>query len=457
MELNEQGELPREYFTYIEQELNTQRHNYNRNARYADGHNPSIMDATPKDAPDNRVPSGYAKKITDTLLGYMGKVGNITYSSEPQEYIDFVKENILDENDEELLTHEVLAESMTAGASFMLFRAVDNDGVKIKMYSVTPDTGVAIYDNTLDKSIAAFAHFTSYRKMVANNIETVYVMTIYYDTFFVEYQRGGSSKPWEETDRKNHPFGLVPAVKFTIGRNELPVFDAVIALIDEHDKIISSSYADERERFANSYLLLLKKISRVVGDDGLSDADKIKDLRMFDGLGDDGTILNAANAAAFLTKPSRGGDTAEAADRMEKLIYEISQVIDPSNKDFGTLSGIALAYKILPMEWLCSVIEAYFSKGIQRMFTLIGNAVSALYRTQIAPVTIRFRRNLPFDLATIATVAGQLKGILSDETILKLFPADLIPDMAAELERIDGQAHDRLPAIEVADDSSNAD
>jgi hypothetical protein len=30
-----------------------------------------------------------------------------------------------------------------------------------------------------------------------------------------------------------------------------------------------------------------------------------------------------------------------------------------------------------------------------------------------------------------------LKGILSDETIIRLFPADIVPDVQAELERLE--------------------
>jgi SPP1 family phage portal protein len=447
MELNEQGELPREYFATIESTLNNQRYKYNLFIRYAMGHNPSILDAPAKEDPDNRVPSGFAKKMVDTLIGYMAKVGNITYTSEPPEYIEYIKTNVFDPNDEEILSTEVVADALTTGYAFELLRAQETgSGIQIREYAVSPDAGVAIYDNTLDKNMAAFAHFTSYERMVGTMVDKIYVMTIYYDTFFVVYERPGSATAWEEVDRQDHPFGQVPAVRYRIGRFDVPVFDAVIALIDEHDKVISSGYSDERDRFANSYLLMMKKIGRIVDDDGLTDADKIKQLRIFDDLGSDGTVQNVNNAVAFLTKPSRGSETAESADRFKQLIYEIGQIIDPSSDDFGTLSGIALAYKILPMEWLAAVIEAYLSKGFQRRFELIGAALVNLgIMPDIKMVTIQFRRNLPFDLATLAEIAGKLKGILSDETVLRLFPADVIPSVSVEIERLEGQAQYTLP------------
>jgi SPP1 family phage portal protein len=237
----------------------------------------------------------------------------------------------------------------------------------------------------------------------------------------------------------------VPVIVYTGNPDMLPVFESVKPLIDEHDKIVSSDYANELERFANSYLLMLKRINTIAGDDGLSDADKIKQMRIFDGLGEDGDIRDASSAVAYLTKPSRGSDVAEAADRFERLIYEQSMVINPADKQFATVSGIALAYKILPMEWLTAAMMAYFLKGLQRRFVLIGNAYQTLFGLAPQWVTIHERRNLPIDLQSIAITAGQLKGILSDETILGLFPADIVPSIASEISKLEMQAMTRLP------------
>ena len=63
------------------------------------------------------------------------------------------------------------------------------------------------------------------------------------------------------------------------------------------------------------------------------------------------------------------------------------------------------------------------------------------------PVTIAWRRNIPADMSAILEQAGMAKGVLSDETILELFPADVVPDKQAELDRPVAQAETRLPAI----------
>jgi SPP1 family phage portal protein len=127
-------------------------------------------------------------------------------------------------------------------------------------------------------------------------------------------------------------------------------------------------------------------------------------------------------------------------------------VINPADKDFATTSGIALQYKILAMEWLAAEIEAYVSMGLQRRLMLIANAIESLGRGDPWPVTINFRRNIPINLQAMAETAGMLRGILSERTIINTFPADVVPDKVAELERLDEERAGRLPML---DDSTN--
>jgi hypothetical protein len=97
------------------------------------------------------------------------------------------------------------------------------------------------------------------------------------------------------------------------------------------------------------------------------------------------------------------------------------------------------------MEWLSADIEAYFSRGLQRRLQLIGQAMATMQSIGMEWVTIHFRRNIPIDVEALAVQSGMLKGILSDETILTLFPADIVPSVQQELERIESQRTYTLP------------
>jgi hypothetical protein len=66
-------------------------------------------------------------------------------------------------------------------------------------------------------------------------------------------------------------------------------------------------------------------------------------------------------------------------------------------------------------------------------YTLTGN-------DDINEVTIKWNRNLPFDLATLSGIAMNLKGTLSDQTILGLFPSDIVPDVEEEMKLLEEQS-----------------
>jgi SPP1 family phage portal protein len=435
MRLNENGELPRNYIDDLDALFANAAVNYRYYRRYVEGDNPRIMDKPIQTAPDNRVPVPFARKIVATLKGYMLKPGYITYKAEDDNYQELLKDT-LDTNDEELLTSELGGDSFTSGYGYEVLR-VDED-LTIRQYRILPSEGIPVYDDTLAENLIAFVHQV---RITEPDNRTRDVRTIYYSDQWVEYQRTESTN-WTETDRQDHPFGGVPAIVYTCNAEDLPIFGPVLLMIDEHDKIISSDYANELERFANAYLVALKKISSEV-------ASKVKELSMFDDIGSDGDVRSVTDAIGFLTKPPRGDEIAEAADRFERLIYEMSMVINPNDSKTGGQATTGLAYRlrVLPMEWLAAEVEAYLSRGLQRRFLLIGNAFEALGRGEQWPVTIHFRRNMPIELDALAQTAGNLKGILSDKTILEIFPADIVPDKIAEAERIEMQAMSRLPEV----------
>lgn len=402
--------------------------------RYLEGDNPAIIDAPTKEHPDNRVPGPFAKKGVTTMQGFGYKAGNITFSA-PDAGAAFLAKlrEVFDANDEELQTSELAVDAMGQGIGYRLFR-IDLDS-KVRMYRVQPLDGYMVFDDTLDRERVAFVHYVK----LDNGTE---IKTVYYADAFETFKKTEKGA-WEPDGEgpQEHPFNAVPAVEFTVNRDKVPMFKHVIRLIDEHDKVMSSAYANEREQFAQAYLLLMQDIDTTDEDaNGLKILERIKQLRAFTGIGRGGDISKVQDAVAFLTKPSRGSDTAEEADRLERLIYEMMMIINPYDETIGASSGIALLYKLLPMEWLAASQDAYFDKGLQETITLIGNALSTFGEAELNSISIKHTRSLPPDLTSIAQQAGLLKGILSDETILGLFPSSIVPNVEDEIQRKADQA-----------------
>jgi len=425
------GELTAQQILLIENKISINSLTYREYKRYYEADNPTLIDAAKKKDPDNRVPCAFAGKIVDTLKGYMAKPGYISYKTEGK-YIETLKE-IFDKNDEELKTAELLGDGLTYGLGYELL-TVDEEAKQIKQYRIEPENGIAIYDNTLDKKMIAFVHIVALESDTTE-ITRNYVMTVYYKDSFVRYESKEIGS-WTETERKSHPFKDVPAIEYHVAVEVTPIFKKVIPQIDEHDKIISSNYANENERFANAYMLLGKKVNNTIRNaNGKTDGEMIAELRMFDNLFSDGDINNVNNAVGFLTKPSRGNDVSESADRFERLIYDLAMVVNPNDDSLGVSSGIALKLKMLPMEFSAANIESYFSKGLQRRIELIGNA-KEIHKAEPEQVTIMFKRNIPSDLETLAITAGNLQGILTPKTIVNLFPADIVPDAQKEVDEM---------------------
>ncbi len=425
---------------------------YDKYTAYLKGDNYSIMNAEAKEMPDNRVPGAFAYKICGQHKGYSAKAGYITYKSTGGgQYAGELKKQVFDNNDEQLLTSELYFGAIGYGKVYELYKTVKyGSKMKIRMYKIPIGSGVMVYDDTLDKNPVAFVTISIIEENISGAVNKITELVIYYAGKVVTYQRGNKETEFRETARKPHPFGAVPAVEYVPNEFKIPIYYPVLAMIDEHDKITSSSYADERERYANSYLLMLRRLNAALDDKGMSEADKMKLVRIFDGLGEitnaDGTAVKSVkDAIGFLTKPSRGDDTKEAADRFERLIYDLSMTVNTNDQTFNAVTGIALKLKLLPMEWLATDIETYFSRGLQKRLDLIGNAMQTLYNMTPEEITINFRRNIPVDINSLADTAGKLKGILSDPTILTLFPADVIPDIKKELELLEKQIQD-LPA-----------
>ena len=422
------GRLSQEDMRLLEANLLVVQGNSQFYKNYLIGYNPTLMNAPAKDSPDNRVPVPFAKRIVSTLKGYAYKPGYITYSA-PEEYMPNLKD-VFDLNDEELHTAELADDAMGYGVGYEILRI--DDSLRIRQYRVEPGDGIMAYDNTIEKKPIAFIHLVTHDDY--SQTKTIYYADVY-QTWYRSYNGN-----WGQMEEVEHPFGMVPVVAYRMNRFNLPIYSSVLKMIDEHDKVISSAYANERERFAQAYLLLMDELSETTDSDGRTVIDRLAEIRAFTGLGRNGTTSRVQDAVAYLTKPARGTEAAEEADRLERLIKENAQIIDPYDASFSGASGIALAYKLLPMEWLCADMDGYFDRALQDRIMLIQTAQKVL--SGIAPemVTIHHRRNIPMDLLNLADLAGRLKGILSDRTILELFPADVVADVEEELTQIEEQA-----------------
>jgi SPP1 family phage portal protein len=417
--------------------------------KYMQGRNVAILGRTAHEEPDNRISIPIVRKAVIIVSGYMAGQDSIAYSTMdkakrgikgvvakvkeaitgPSDYVSDVLKPVFDSNDEGLTTHEEFETACAHGLSYEYHYTRDGEA---RFVEVPPEQCIAIWDDQLPPMLKGMIRYYSTK----DGEKEVKHATVYDSAEIVQYE-GESYEKLEEKGREAHAYGEVPWAIGKITRRGENLFDHVLSIIDFRDRIVSEDYANEAQRFSNSYLLLRDQLSTELDDLGLNEADKLRVTRTFEGLGDDVT-----KAVAFLVKNIPIDFIKNADELFERLSYDMMMLFD--NKDMATtgeISGIALAYKLLPFEYASATYEAYFSRFLQWRIRLIQNVTGNLKaRPQDRPqVSIKFTRNLPFDMQSAVEMFSKVAGAsLPIRVALKLFPPSLIPDIeetAQEIER----------------------
>ena len=101
----------------------------------------------------------------------------------------------------------------------------------------------------------------------------------------------------------------------------------------------------------------------------------------------------------------------------------------------GLASGVALKYKLLGLEYACSVKEAKFKKGLLRRLELIIDVLKLKAKEEInvvKDIQINFVRNTIDNSAETIDQALKLKGIVSDEALLEMLSNIIDPEVEKE-------------------------
>ncbi|NBI08232.1 phage portal protein [Senegalia massiliensis] len=383
-------------------------------------HEHEILDLPKKEAykPDNRLVVNYAKYIVDTLNGFfIGVPIKIKHDKkEINDYLEFIdKFNDQDDNNAEL---SKLC-SIYGHAYEMIYVDEINDKAHMGITYIEPMEAFVVYDNSI---VGRPMYGVRYYNSVEGKLEGSYSdkNTIYY---FNENDRGeiviGETKP--------HLFGDVPIYEYVENEEKLGAFEGVETLINANNKALSEK-ANDVEYFADAYLLIL---GAILNEEALN---KFRDNRIINMEGRDIEKL----VVEFLEKPSADETQENLIDRLEKLIFQISMVMNINDENFGTQSGIALKYKLQSMENLAKTKERKFQSGLNKRYRMIANTgLTPLKGDEWVGISTQFTRNYPANLKEESEIAKNLKGVTSDETALSVL--SMVEDAKREVEKINEQ------------------
>ena len=229
-----------------------------------------------------------------------------------------------------------------------------------------------------------------------------------------------------EDYEKEHGFAGVPATEYRENKEEIGIFEPVLTMIDAYNKAISEK-ANDVDYFADAYM-------KVLG--AKLDEEGIKEIRSNRIINFPGNYDRSGLEVDFLQKPN--GDTTQEnlIDRLEKLIFQISMVANISDENFGTSSGIALKYKLQAMSNLAKTKERKFTSGMNRRYKLIfSHPRSGMKSDDWVKLHYQFTPNFPANLLDESQIAGNLAGITSRKTQLKVL--SVVDNVDEEMQRIE--------------------
>jgi len=413
------------------------------NERYVIGNNPAILDKKAGKAPDNRIPTPLAKSAVEDMAGYAGRAGDVKTSYEEVEVKEEVSATVdpfiayMDAMDTynkvDLENSELYEESLNQGESYELWWTSDRKnlpgGLLTAEYKIVPNSEILLNHSTdLKKELLSAIHFTEQKETITADI--------YYPEFKETWIKKKDSDVWmREDEETRYPYKIVPVNVFRSNRRSLAYFEAEKSLIDAHDEVLSKSL-NEVDRFNAMIMLFGKKVTDALAKK-LSDGE----ISILDELGEE-----VSHWPEYLQKEFGGIKEfySDLMDRFERLFHKSIKDPDMTAESFanGDQSGIAIAFKLIGMEFKASQIQTYFSQGLDRRLQLYGdlyNASTASIAIEDYKAVITSKRNIPVDVKAKAEILQLLTGIISRESAIKFLPKDLIPDAEKELELLKGE------------------
>ena len=380
--------------------------------------NKSYADAS---KPCNRTVTNYCKNIVDSYCGYLASPGYISYSSDND--IEEIM-NILRYNDYQAEDSDFLLNALIYGVACELMYIDSLGQVRFKLINPTQCFGV--YDDSLTGDLMYFVRM--YKASEWDDTDT-YNVDVYSDYSIKHYTMSGRNGYLTFVAEEPHYFGQCPANIFYLP-DEKSIFDCIISLQDAANELLSNEI-DDYSAFCDAYLTLIGV------DAETEDIAAMKENRVL-------VLPDGANAS-WLTKAANDAQIENLLKRIHESIYRTAACPDFSSESFvgGVSSGIAIRYRLTGMETRAGKICAEMKKALQRRVEIICSIASLKLGEEVfRDVRIDCRRNIPEDLSTTITMINNLKGTVSDATLLSQIP--FISDVNAEIEAVQKQKQENM-------------
>lgn len=379
---------------------------------YQGKHKIIYKEATDSGKPCNKIVTNYCKNIVDNYSGYLtGK--EITYNSNDD--IQSIL-NVLNYNDVKSEDTLFLRDALIFGKAFEINYV---DGIGQQRFKVLPATQcIPIYSNDLTNDLLYVIRL--WQENEYDTVDARWYIEVYTPSAIFRYLSDSGFNTFTLISEEPHFFKQCPITVFELPDHE-SIFNQIISLQDAYNNLLSSE-VDDFEGFADAYLVLKGM------DATAEDLANMKSKRVL--------LMDPDASAEYLTKNISDTQITNMLQNINDQIYKKSNCPDFSDEKFGTASGIALRYRLLGFENTAATIESEMKKALQRRIELIC-AIEKI-TTGIdtwRDINIQFNRNLPIDLEQVANMVNQLRGLVSNKTLLGQIP--FVDNVEEELKQIE--------------------
>lgn len=196
-----------------------------------------------------------------------------------------------------------------------------------------------------------------------------------------------------------------------------------MTLQDAYNNLLSSEI-DDFNTFADAYLIM----KGVVAD--ADDLVEAKQKRAF--------CVDSDCEISYLTKNISDTQIENMLTNINDQIHKMSNCPDFNDEKLMAQSGIAMKYKLIGFNNVSSSIIANMTKALQKRIELICEIINLTGDTALwRDINIIFTTNLPENTLETAQMVNQLRGLVSDETLLSQI--SFIPNAQDEVKKIQAQ------------------
>ncbi|MEG0018315.1 MAG: phage portal protein [Hydrogenoanaerobacterium sp.] len=379
------------------------------------------------DKPNNKISHAFARYITKIATAYF--MGNgVRYETKLRKYKKELDE-ILNANMTKIKHFEEANKMSKCGISFELL-FINAEG-KLKTQFYAADEMIPVFSQTPGNFLTMVLRPYEITGINASSPIVKYV-DVYTRSYIYTWQKTGG-KSWELKEKFSHNFSDVPVIVRFNNTEAKSDFEDVIPQIDAYDKAQSDT-ANDLDYFTNAYLVFngLDDIQGVDDEGNELSSDATAKLMNRNRM----IFLPTGGEAGFITKNENDTTSENHKKRVYKDIFFLSQVPNLTDEEFaGNLSGVAIKYKLFGLEELSIEKETYFTSSELKKVRLITEYINALKNTSYdwKNVTLKFDRSAVANTYEIAQIMNLLRDLLSDETLVAMFPG--ITDVTAELQR----------------------